>query len=64
LPASAERSAAKRATSGDPILPALYSDNFVTLMPGEARTIRIDLAAADARGEEPRVEVEGFNVAE
>jgi hypothetical protein len=63
-PAVAVRLVAVRAESGDRILPALYSDNFVTLMPGERREIEIDLAAADARGEEPRVDVEGFNVAE
>lgn len=52
-----------RAQSGDRILPALFSDNDVTLMPGERRTIRTELEAADARGDEPRIVVEGFNVA-
>jgi len=51
-----------RATSGDRILPALYSDNYVALMPGEMRTIRTEAAVVDARGEEPRIVVEGFNV--
>jgi hypothetical protein len=32
-------------------------------MPGEKRAIRTDLLVADARGEEPRIIVEGFNVA-
>jgi len=52
-----------REKSGDRILPALFSDNYVTLMPGEHRTIRIDVNAADTRGETPRVVVDGFNVA-
>ncbi len=30
---------AVRAQSGDRILPALYSDNYIALMPGEGRTI-------------------------
>lgn len=51
-----------RATSGDRILPAIYSDNYVTLMPGERRSVEIELRDADARGERPRVVVEGFNV--
>jgi hypothetical protein len=50
------------AESGDPLLPALYSDNFVALMPGESRTIESRLLSADARGQQPRVMVEGFNV--
>jgi hypothetical protein len=51
-----------RARSGDRILPALISDNFVALMPGERRTIRIELDHADTRNERPSVVVEGFNV--
>ena len=54
---------AVREKTGDRILPALYSDNYVALMPGESRTIVIDLADADTRGEKPSVVVEGFNVA-
>jgi hypothetical protein len=49
--------------TGDRILPALYGDNFVPLMPGEKRTIETRVKVADARGEEPRIVVEGFNVA-
>ncbi len=62
-PVLAVRLVAVRDESGDPILPVLFSDNFVTLMPGEKRTIRTELAVADARGEEPRITIEGFNVA-
>ncbi len=52
-----------RDTSGDRILPALYSDNYVALMPGEHRTIRTTVEDTDTRGERPRIAVEGFNVA-
>jgi hypothetical protein len=52
---------AVRTKSGDRILPALYSDNFVALIPGERRTIRTELENADTRGESPRIVVEGFN---
>lgn len=51
-----------REKSGDRILPALYSDNYVALMPGERRTILTELAHADTRGEKPRIVAEGFNV--
>ena len=55
---------AVREKSGDRILPAIYSDNYVALMPGETRTIQADLQDADTRGERPRIAIEGFNVAE
>ncbi len=53
-----------REKSGDRILPAFYSDNYVALMPGERRQIRIELEDADTRGERPTVVVDGFNVGE
>lgn len=62
-PALGLRLVAVRAETGDRILPALYRDNFVALMPGEMRVIDTELLAVDARGEEPRIVVEGFNVA-
>jgi beta-galactosidase/beta-glucuronidase len=55
---------AVREKSGDRILPALYSDNYVSLMPGEQRTIVTEVARADTRGEGPRIVVEGFNTGE
>jgi hypothetical protein len=54
---------AVRAQSGDRILPALYSDNYIALMPGEGRTIVTRLNDADTRGERPGIVVGGFNVA-
>jgi hypothetical protein len=51
-----------REKSGDRILPAIYEDNYVTLMPGEQRTIATELNHADTRGENPRIVVGGFNV--
>ena len=53
---------AVREKSGDRILPAIYSDNYFALMPGERRTIVTEVEYADTRGEDPRVDVEGFNV--
>jgi beta-galactosidase/beta-glucuronidase len=51
-----------RDKSGDRILPALFSDNYIAVMPGEKRTITTEVESADARGEKPRMVVEGFNV--
>jgi hypothetical protein len=62
-PALMTRVKAVRAVSGDRILPAIYSDNYVLLMPGEHRTIETELQHADTRGETPKIVVSGFNVA-
>jgi len=51
-----------REITGDRILPAIYSDNYLALMPGERQTITTDLDDADTRGEKPRIVVEGFNL--
>jgi hypothetical protein len=61
-PALMIRVKAVREKSGDRILPAIYSDNYIALMPGERRTIKTELKHADTRGETPRIVVEGFNV--
>jgi hypothetical protein len=60
-PALMVRLKAVREKSGDRILPALYSHNYVALMPGERQTIQTELRHADTRGEKPRMVVEGFN---
>jgi hypothetical protein len=61
-PALLVRLKAVREKSGDRILPALYDDNYLTLMPGEKRRLRTELAHADTRGERPGIVVEGFNL--
>jgi hypothetical protein len=48
--------------AGDRILPAIYDDNYVTLMPGETRTIATELNHADTRGQKPKIVLSGFNV--
>ncbi len=61
-PAIAVRVVALGSRSGAPQLPVLHSDNFLSLMPGEERTIKTRILLGDARGEEPQIRVEGFNV--
>lgn len=61
-PALMVRVKAVREKSGDRILPAIYSENYLALMPSEVEGIRTELSVADARGERPRIVVEGFNV--
>ncbi len=62
FPALMTRVKVVRDKSGDRILPAIYSHNYVTLMPGERQTIETELNDADTRGEKPRIVLEGFNV--
>jgi len=61
-PALNLRLKAVRDKSGDRILPAIYSDGYVALMPGETRKITTELYLADTRGENPRIVVVGYNV--
>jgi hypothetical protein len=61
-PALMVRLKAVREKTGDRILPAIYSDGYVALMPGEQRPITTELRNADTRGERPAMVVEGFNV--
>jgi hypothetical protein len=56
-PALMVRVKAVREKSGDRILPAIYSDNYIALMPGESRTLTIEVNDADTRGEKPAIVV-------
>jgi len=50
------------AADGKRILPVIYSDNYITLLPGDQRIIKIELKNEDTRGEKPAVVIDGFNV--
>jgi hypothetical protein len=56
-PALMVRVKAVREKTGDRILPAIYSDNYVTLMPGESRTLLTEVDQRDTRGEKPAIVV-------
>jgi hypothetical protein len=49
---------AVREKRGDRILPALYSDYYIALMPGESRTTATEVKEADARGERSAIFVD------
>jgi len=51
-----------RKKSEDRILPVFYSDNYVSLMPGETKIITMSLKDMDTRGERPAVAISGFNL--
>jgi len=52
----------KGSKSGELILPAFFSDNYLSLLGGEEKTINIRFKQEDTRGEKPEVIVSGFNL--
>jgi beta-mannosidase len=51
-----------RGTSGARVLPVFYEDNYISLLPGEKRSVSLTFATADLAGEAPRLTVEGWNI--
>jgi mannosylglycoprotein endo-beta-mannosidase len=48
--------------SGRRVLPVFYSDNYISLLPGESSTVSIEAATKDLQGDSPLIEVDGYNV--
>lgn len=53
----------RRQLSNERVLPVYYTDNYISLVPGETRTITIEAAQSDLKGEIPLVVVDGWNIA-
>ena len=45
----------------DLVLPVWYSDNYFFLMPGESRTVTVNVRAEDCKGK-PIIKLEGYNL--
>ncbi len=56
--------AVHKGPGGEEVLPVLWEDNYVTLLPGETRELAASYAAKDLGGASPVVTVDGWNVAE
>jgi hypothetical protein len=52
----------RRQKSGERVLPVFYSDNYVSLVPNETKTIRIEATLSDFKGEGALVVFDGWNV--
>jgi exo-1,4-beta-D-glucosaminidase len=52
----------RHVSSDDEVLPVRWEDNYLALLPGEARQVTATYATKDLRGSAPAVEVEGWNV--
>jgi exo-1,4-beta-D-glucosaminidase len=51
-------------SAGKPVLPVRWSDNDVSLWPGESTTLTVTYRTADLHGSAPRVRVSGWNTPE
>jgi len=51
-----------KGATGDDVLPIFWDDNYVTLLPGEERTITGSFAHSELGTASPTVQVEGWNV--
>lgn len=52
----------RRGFSGARVLPVFYSDNYVSLLPGESKTITVEAQKEDLGGDAPLLMVDGWNV--
>jgi hypothetical protein len=52
----------RQASSGRRVLPVFYSENYISLLPGENRTLTVTAATADLAGDAPQLVVDGWNV--
>jgi hypothetical protein len=52
----------RQAASGERVLPVFYSDNYISLTPGESREVTIEAAQSDLAGQAPLLLVDGWNV--
>jgi hypothetical protein len=52
----------RRQHSGERVLPVYYSENYISLVPNETRTITIEAARKDFNGDDALVVFDGWNV--
>lgn len=52
----------KKGKTDDSVLPIFWDDNYITLLPGETRTVQGYFHADDLQGEAPRIKISGWNV--
>jgi len=49
-------------TSKDPVLPVFWEDNYISLLPKEKRTLKVEYDLKNLDGEKPLLKVDGWNV--
>ncbi len=53
----------RRSRTGDRVLPVYYSDNYISLVPNETKTITIEADQKALKGEDALVVLDGWNTA-
>jgi exo-1,4-beta-D-glucosaminidase len=51
-----------KATSKDPVLPVFWEDNYISLIPGEKRELKVEFDSKNLDGEKPLLKVDGWNL--
>jgi len=51
----------RTALTGDRVLPVFYSDNYISLLPGESTRIMVECATEDLKGQAPSIVLDGWN---
>ena len=51
-----------KGAKGEEILPVVWEDNYISLLPGEKREITASYRASELGASKPTVEVSGWNV--
>ena len=51
-----------RKATGERVLPVFYSDNYLSLVPGESRVVTIEAATSDLGQDAPLITLDGYNV--
>ena len=49
------------AATGKRVLPAFYTDNYISLLPGESRRLIVECATKDLHGDTPSLVLDGWN---
>ena len=52
----------RRKTTGERVLPVYYSDNYLSLVPHETKTLTVEAAQADLKGDKPLLVFDGWNI--
>ena len=52
----------RRKTSGERVLPVFYTDNYLSLVPQESKTVTIEASSSDLHGDKPLVVLDGWNI--
>ena len=62
IPSIGVRLQVTKGQKGDDVLPVVWEDNYITLLPGETREIRATYKIKDLGSERAAVTVTGWNV--